>query len=68
MEVIFAVIITGLGVLYLVAAVHNPDLLMNSYKARHVIDSFGEKGARIFYGFIGIFLTLVGIIFFFASL
>lgn len=59
MEVIFAIIIIGLGFLYLVSTVRNWDWFMNTYKARHVVDSFGKNGARIVYGFIGIFFMLI---------
>lgn len=68
MEFIFAIIIIGLGALHFVGAVRNQDWLMNTYKARHIVDALGEKGARIVYGFIGIFLLVVGTLFLGASL
>jgi hypothetical protein len=43
MEVIFAVIIIGLGGLHFVGAVRNRDWLMNTYKARMLLTLSGKK-------------------------
>lgn len=67
MDIVFALIIIALGAFSLAGAVRNWDWFMNNYKARHLVDSFGRKGARIIYGFIGVFFIVIGILFIIAS-
>ncbi|MBQ8582890.1 MAG: immunity 17 family protein [Ruminococcus sp.] len=67
MGIVYAVILIALGAFSLAGAVRNWDWFMNNYKARHLVDAFGRNVARIIYGFIGVFLIVIGILFIIAS-
>lgn len=53
---------------YLIAGAYfNWDFFFESRKARPFVSIFGRNGARIFYGALGIFIFIVGILCIFGS-
>ena len=56
---IFAVII---GILTIICAANDYDWFMKSSKAEFFVKVFGRDGARVFYGFLGLFIIVCGVI------
>lgn len=56
-----------LGLYPLIAAVKNWDFFFNNRRARPFVRILGRNGARIFYGLLGVFIIVCGIICLFAS-
>ncbi len=51
-----------IGAFTILGSVKNWDIIFNSRKAWLIVKIFGRQGARIFYGLLGIFLTVVGLL------
>ena len=63
MEITFAIIIIALGAFSLAGGVYNWDWFMNNYKAKPFMTLFGRTGTRIIYGFIGVFVIAIAVVF-----
>ena len=55
------------GAFSILASVKNWDWYFNNRKARPFVRIFGRTGARIFYGLLGIFIIVVGVVAFVQS-
>ena len=62
MEIIAGLIIIACGAFSICGAVFDWDWFMNNYKAKPFMALFGRKGTRIFYGILGGFIALLGIL------
>lgn len=62
MEKFLPFLIIACGLFSLVCAVKDWDWFMNHRKARFMVGLFGRKGARIFYGALGLFICGMGIV------
>ncbi len=67
MNTLMFVIIILAGVFSLLASVKNWDWYFNNRRARPFVRIFGRTGARIFYGLLGIFIIVVGVVAFVQS-
>lgn len=63
MEWLYVVIFCLAGIFSLTASVKNWDFFFNNRKARPFVKILGRNGARIFYGVLGAFFIVIGIIF-----
>lgn len=52
------------GIISLTASLLNSEWFFRSQKASAFVRSFGRKGARIFYGLLGMALIMAGVLFF----
>ena len=62
MERFLPFLIIACGLFSLVCAAKDWDWFMNHRKARFMTSLFGRKGARIFYGALGLFICGAGIV------
>lgn len=60
-EIIIFSIFIGLGLFSLIAAIRNYDWYFNTHGAMMFVKWFGRKGARVFYGALGLILIACGI-------
>ncbi len=61
MEIFIPIIIIACGIFSLLGAVNNWDWFFNNYKAQPFVKIIGRTGARIFYGILGAFIIIIGI-------
>lgn len=61
MEIFLPIIIIACGIFSLLGAVNNWDWFFNNYKAQPFVKMIGRTGARIFYGILGAFIIIIGI-------
>ncbi|MDE6091713.1 MAG: immunity 17 family protein [Ruminococcus sp.] len=67
MNTLMVVIVILAGAFSLLASVKNWDWYFNNRRARPFVRIFGRTGARIFYGLLGIFIIVVGVVAFVQS-
>ena len=59
-ERLFVTVLAGaLGLLALVAAIHNHDVYYQLPKMRLIESSWGRRGARVFYAVLGVLILLL---------
>lgn len=59
---LFWIAIACAGAFSIAGALFNWSWFMNNARARGIVDLLGREGARIFYGLLGIFLLILGIL------
>lgn len=59
---LFWMAIACAGIFSIAGALFNWDWFMNNTRARGIVSLLGREGARIFYGLIGTFLLILGIL------
>lgn len=64
---IYGILICLVAVYMIAGAYFNWDFFFESRKARPFVNIFGRNGARIFYGAIGVFGFIIGIICMFSA-
>ncbi|MFT5526728.1 MAG: hypothetical protein ACI9G1_000145 [Pirellulaceae bacterium] len=57
---LFGLLIVAAGVFSICGAAFDWDFFMNSRKAQFIVGIFGRPGARIFYGLLGLGITVLG--------
>ena len=60
MMIVMGLVFAAIGLFSLMGAVMNWDWYFNNRRARGVVAIFGRKGARIFYGILGVFIMAIG--------
>lgn len=56
------IIFIAVGAFSLCGAIYDWDFFMNNYKAQVFVRLFGRNGARIFYGILGAFIIVCGVL------
>ena len=62
MRILMCLIGIGAGIFSICGAVCDWDFFMNDYKAQFFVKIFGRNGARIFYGILGAFIVVCGVL------
>ncbi|WP_347179146.1 immunity 17 family protein [Roseofilum casamattae] len=55
-------VIVAVGAFSLAGAIFNWDWFMNSRKARFIVKILSRRGARIFYGLLGVVFIAIGVL------
>ncbi len=50
------------GIFGIAGALFNWNWFMNNTRARGIVDLVGREGARVFYGVLGVFLLITGVL------
>ena len=62
MNIAVGLIIIACGAFSICGGVFGWEWFMNNYKAKPLVAIFGRKGARIFYGILGGFIIVLGVL------
>lgn len=62
-SIVLGLIFIALGLFTIAGAFFNWEWFMNSRKARPIVRLITRTGARIFYGILGLALTVLGVLF-----
>lgn len=62
MNIAVGLIIIACGAFSICGGVFDWEWFMNNYKAKPLVAIFGRKGARIFYGILGGFIIVLGVL------
>ena len=58
----FGLFLVAVGAFSMAGGIYNWDWFMNNRRARFIVKIFTRKGARIFYGSLGLILVVAGIL------
>ncbi len=62
MQTVMSLVCIGVGIFSICGAVCDWNFFMNNYKAQVFVKLFGRNGARIFYGILGAFIIVCGVL------
>ena len=60
-KIVCCVFFIAVGIFSLAGAVFDWDFFFNARKSRRIVNIIGRKGARIFYGILGVFIIAMGV-------